>query len=90
MRQFVDWWIDNRQVAYGDFGGGISDDTDLLQQWPGLALMGVEPDRINTSLRALTEAVYRNGLMTDGLATIVTDELHAYEDGINSNAERLY
>ena len=41
VHHFVDWWIDNRQVAYGDFGGGISDDTDLLEQWPGLALMGV-------------------------------------------------
>ncbi|WP_163616148.1 hypothetical protein, partial [Klebsiella pneumoniae] len=27
-RRFVNWWIDNRQVPYGDFGGGISDDTD--------------------------------------------------------------
>ncbi len=35
VRQFVDWWIDERQVAYGDFGGGISDDSDLTQQWPG-------------------------------------------------------
>jgi hypothetical protein len=52
-RQFVNWWIDNRQVPYGDFGGGISDDTDLTQQWPGLALMGVDPDKINASLRAV-------------------------------------
>ncbi|MGQ7361726.1 hypothetical protein ACTGV6_10790, partial [Streptococcus suis] len=37
VRQFVTWWIDHRQVPYGDFGGGISDDTDLTQQWPGLA-----------------------------------------------------
>jgi hypothetical protein len=29
--------------TYGDFGGGISDDTDLTQQWPGLALMGDSP-----------------------------------------------
>ena len=89
-RQFVDWWIDNRQVPYGDFGGGISDDTDLTEQWPGLALMGVEPERINASLRALSDAAYRNGMITNGLGTIITDELHAYEEGLNSNAERLY
>ncbi len=90
VRQFVNWWIDNRQVPYGDFGGGISDDTDLLGQWPGLALMGVDPDRINASLRALSDAVYKNGMITNGLGTITTDELHAYEEGLNSNAERLY
>ena len=89
-RQFVDWWIDKRQVPYGDFGGGISDDTDLTQQWPGLALMGVEPDKINASLRALADAAYRNGMRVNGLGYITTDELHAYEEGLNSDAERLY
>ncbi|SFJ65901.1 Concanavalin A-like lectin/glucanases superfamily protein [Sphingomonas sp. NFR04] len=90
VRCFVDWWIDERQVPYGDFGGGISDDTDLTQQWPGLALMGIEPDKINASLRALSDAVFANGMRTNGLGTITTDELHAYEEGLNSDAERLY
>ena len=90
VRKFVDWWIDNRQVAYGDFGGGISDDTDLLEQWPGLALMGVEPDRLRASHTALADAAYKNGMFTNGLATIATDELHSYEDGINSNSEAMY
>ncbi|EJL22046.1 hypothetical protein PMI02_04832 [Novosphingobium sp. AP12] len=89
-RQFVNWWIDHRQVSYGDFGGGISDDTDLTQQWPGLALMGVDPDKINGSLLALSDAVYKNGMIVDGLSYISTDELHVYEEGINSDAERLY
>ncbi|RZF60523.1 LamG domain-containing protein [Sphingomonas populi] len=89
-RHFVDWWIDHRQVPYGDFGGGISDDTDLTQQWPGLALMGVEPDKINASLRALADAAYKNGMRVNGLGYITTDELHAYEEGLNSDAERLY
>jgi len=89
-RQFVDWWIDNRQVPYGDFGGGISDDVDLLEQWPGLALMGVDPDKINASLRALSDSVYKNGMRVNGLGYITTDELHAYEEGLNSDAERLY
>ena len=90
VRRFVDWWIDNRQVAYGDFGGGISDDSDLTQQWPGLALMGVQPDRLNASLTALSDAVYRNGMFSHGLSTIETDELHSYEEGINANSAMLY
>ncbi|MEO8114220.1 MAG: LamG-like jellyroll fold domain-containing protein [Phenylobacterium sp.] len=90
VRHFVDWWIDERQVDYGDFGGGISDDTDLTEQWPGLALMGVEPDRLRASQMKLADAAYRNGMFTDGLSTIVTDELHSYEEGINSNSEAMY
>jgi hypothetical protein len=90
VHRFVDWWIDNRQVPFGDFGGGISDDTDLLEQWPGLALMGVEPERLRASHTALADAAYKDHMFTDGLATIATDELHSYEDGINSNSEAMY
>jgi len=53
-------------------------------------LMGVEPDKINASLKALSDAVYRNGMRVNGLGYITTDELHAYEEGLNSDAERLY
>jgi len=90
VSNFVNWWVDERQSDYGDFGGGISDDTDLLQQWPGLILMGVQPDKLTASHDRLADAAHKNGMFTDGLSTIVTDELHAYEEGINSDAEAMY
>ncbi|KAF1691288.1 LamG-like jellyroll fold domain-containing protein [Pseudoxanthomonas koreensis] len=90
VRRFVEWWIDNRQVEYGDFGGGLSDDSDLVQQWPGLALMGVMPDRLNDSLTAVSDAIYRNEMFANGLSAIETDELHSYEEGINANSAMLY
>jgi hypothetical protein len=90
VRKFINWWIDERQVPFGDFGGGISDDTDLLEQWPALALMGDEPDKIARSHMALADAAYKDHMFTNGLATIQTDELHSYEDGINSNSEEMY
>ncbi len=33
VEQFVNWWIDERQIPDGEFGGGLSDDTDLAHQW---------------------------------------------------------
>lgn len=89
IRHHINWWIDERQVDYGDFGGGISDDSDMVQQWPGLALMGVDPDKINASITALADAAYNNGMFTNGLSTIETDELHVYEEGINTNSALL-
>lgn len=86
VRRFIEWWIDERQVEFGDFGGGISDDSDLSQQWPGLALMGVIPDKLNASITALADAAYANDMFAGGLSTIETDELHAYEEGINTNS----
>lgn len=86
VRSFVNWWIDHRQVD-GEFGGGLSDDTDLTNQWPGLALMGVDREKLTKSLSDMIEAVHANGMMTNGLGTIVTDELHVYEEGINAQSQ---
>jgi len=88
-RKFVDWWIDNRQIADGEFGGGLSDDTDLMNQWVPLALMGVEPARLAASQRRVLDATYANGMWSDGLSRIRADELHSYEEGINSVAQSL-
>jgi hypothetical protein len=90
VRKFIEWWIDKRQVPYGDFGGGISDDNDLTQQWPPLALMGDIPDKTTASLNALLDAAYKNDMMPLGLGKIKTDELHSYEEAINLKAEAMY
>src|SRR4051812_9630735 len=89
VKHFVEWYIDHRQSAYGDFGGGISDDVDLTNTWPGVALMGVDPDKLRTSLNRLLDAAYKNGMFTNGLPTIQADELHSYEEGINCLAQNL-
>jgi len=87
VRAFVLWYIDRRQVPYGDFGGGISDDTDMTNLWPGVALMGCEPEKVRRSLRNLLEAAFNNGMFTNGLGTNQADQLHSYEEGINCLAQ---
>ncbi|BFM05148.1 LamG domain-containing protein [Halioxenophilus aromaticivorans] len=92
-KAFVNWWIDHRQLtsgpAMGEFGGGIADDTDLTNHWVGLALMGVNYEKIRRSQRMLLQASYNNGLWQQGLNTLKTDELHAYEEGTNAVAQAL-
>lgn len=83
VKRFIMWWIDERQIENGEFGGGLSDDGDMTNQWPPLALMGVEPEKITDSVLREMEAFYENNMFTNGLPTIVTDELHVYEEGIN-------
>lgn len=82
VKSLVTWYIDHRQIDNGEFGGGISDDANLLNMWPGVALMGCEPEKIKESLHALLKAAFNNGLFTDGLPTIQTDDLHGNEEGI--------
>ena len=89
LKRLVNWFIDNRQIENGEFGGGLSDDGDLTNLWPGTALMGVAPDKIRASLLREMDAFYAQGMFTNGLSTIQTDELHSYEEGIQTLGQSM-
>ncbi|WP_255483921.1 LamG domain-containing protein [Granulicella sp. 5B5] len=89
LRSLIDWYVDNRQISDGEMGGGLSDDSDFFEWWPGLAMMGSNPGKLKTSLERGLEAIYNNGMFTNGLATAQYDELHSYEDGLNMLGESM-
>jgi len=89
LKRLINWYIDNRQISNGEFGGGLSDDSDFTEWWPGLALMGSTPEKIKASLWKEMDAMYAQHMFTNGLATIQTDELHSYEDGLNVLGESM-
>ncbi len=89
LKDQVNWWIDNRQISDGEFGGGLSDDTDYLNWWPGLAAMGAMPERLKASLEKTLDATFANGMWENGLAKAQYDELHSYEDGINTLGQSM-
>lgn len=82
VKRYIRWWIDKRQIANGEFGGGLSDDGDLTAWWPGPALAGYCPDKIAASLRLEMAAFYDQGMFSNGLCAIQTDQLHTLEEGI--------
>lgn len=89
FKRFVMWWIDNRQIQNGELGGGLSDDDDLTNCWPGAALMGCEPEKISNAVLRVLDAIYENGMFTGGLSTIQTDGLHAHEEGIEAQTQAM-
>ena len=60
----------------------MSDDGDLTNYWPPTAFMGATPAKLKASLLRELDAFYAQGMFTNGLSTIQTDELHSYEEGI--------
>ena len=54
-----------------------------------MPLMGVNPAKLRASLLRELDAFYAQGMFTNGLSTIQTDELHSYEEGINCLAQNL-
>jgi len=83
LKRLINWYVDNRQISNGEFGGGLSDDSDFLNWWPGLAFMGATPDKLKASLLKTLDTMYEQKMFTNGLATAQYDELHSYEDGLN-------
>jgi len=88
-RYFLNWWIDNRQIENGEFGGGLSDDGDFANCIPALPLMGVDTEKFTDSMHRLMDAYYNNGMFTNGLNTILTDALHVSEEGTNVQPELM-
>ena len=40
VNRFIMYYIDKRQISNGEFGGGLSDDGDLLNLWPVVSFLG--------------------------------------------------
>lgn len=98
LEKIINYYIDNRQIANGEFGGGLSDDDDFTNMFAGTAFMGIEPEKTMKSLQLFMAAFYDNErdpyyaslrqkslpMFTNGIATITTDLLHAYEEGVEA------
>ncbi len=80
---FVYWWIEHRQAPNGEFGHGLGDDTDLVNDWVSLSNISDVDGRIADSVRRLADTCYET-LIQDGINRRTTDPLHAYEDGVNA------
>ena len=83
-RHCIEWQIDNRQIENGEFGGGLSDDSDFGNFMPPLALLGVIPEKIEASLSRMMEAIYDNDMLVNGMPKIQADALHTWEEGTNT------
>ncbi len=84
IRRIAEWWLEERLVPTGEFGGRVGDDTDLYQQFADLPLLedggvGARIRENGARLAELADSVHLRG----GINLHATDALHAYEEGIN-------
>ncbi len=84
MRRLLDFFIDERQIENGEFGGGLSDDGDFTTIWAAGAAMGIKPEKVKRSLFKNCDAFYDQGMFTNGLPSLQTDQLHSSEEGLIS------
>lgn len=84
VRRIAEWWLHERLVPTGEFGGAVGDDTDMYQQYADLPFFeeGGVGGRVRENGARLAELADRENLR-EGLNIHATDALHAYEEGIN-------
>lgn len=90
-REVPAWWLDNRLVPTGEFGGLVNDDTCMYQNYADFPMFeddGVAA-RIKRGAEALSDLAEEENL-DEGLNRRTMDPLHAYEEGINHNALLLW
>jgi hypothetical protein len=86
-RGIAQWWLNNRIVPTGEFGGGVGDDTDMYGEFSDLPFLengGVGAKVLEGGAR-LAELVDKKHIR-EGINLLMCDTLHAYEEGINHTA----
>ncbi|MFN3420431.1 MAG: hypothetical protein ACK40X_01725 [Armatimonadota bacterium] len=90
-RGVAKWWLDNRLVPTGEFGGEVGDDTDMYQNYADLPMFedGEFVQRLKDAARRLM-ALAEQTTLEQGINKRTMDPLHAYEEGLNQEALLLW
>ncbi|HPF02553.1 MAG TPA: hypothetical protein PLV06_12855 [Bacteroidales bacterium] len=79
LTRLIHWWVDNRQISDGQFGGGWGDDVEMWRVWVPL-LFAFDDDKAIKSQEKLFNGLYRLSRMQKGYTTIMTDVEHTAEE----------
>ena len=79
LADVIHWWISERQLADGQFGGGWGDDVEMWRWWIPV-LIAFDDPVVNAAQERLSEGVFRQPHMRQGFTSRVTDVEHSNED----------
>ncbi|MFN8005847.1 MAG: hypothetical protein U0V70_02220 [Terriglobia bacterium] len=83
FKDILDWWMKKRALPTGEWGDGLTQDTTLLSNWAGIAMMDSSVGPAKKELLATAEACYRMGLLKEGMGASLSEPLQQYRMGIN-------
>ena len=89
LTDIIHWWIDNRQVSDGQFGGGWGDDVEMWRKWIPV-MVAFEDPKINDSQTLLAEGLFKLDRMKGGYTNKLTDVEHSAEDSADSCTAMLH
>ena len=79
LREIIHWWIDNRQLEHGGYGGGWGDDCEMWRWWAPL-LIGFEDPKITDAQEKLSKGLLALPRLKGGYTNRMTDVEHTAEE----------
>ncbi|MEO1998754.1 MAG: hypothetical protein ABGZ17_26205, partial [Planctomycetaceae bacterium] len=79
LTELVHWWIDERQLEDGQFGGGWGDDVEMWRFWSPL-LIGFDDPKIAAAQERISSGLLSHPRMKHGYTNIMSDVEHTAED----------
>ncbi len=83
LTELIHWWIDERQLADGQFGGGWGDDVEMWRFWSPL-LVVFDEDKIAAGQKRISEGLFALPRMKEGYTSIMSDVEHTAEDSADT------
>ncbi|MBI4582657.1 MAG: hypothetical protein HY717_01295 [Planctomycetes bacterium] len=79
LTDIICWWIDERQLPDGQFGGGWGDDVEMWRWWAPVLLAFDDP-KVNAAQERLSSGIFLQPHMRLGFTSRLTDVEHSNED----------
>lgn len=89
LADVIHWWIDNRQVEDGQFGGGWGDDVEMWRWWTPILVAFDDPAIIKAQTQ-LSRAILDEPHMKHGYTSNMSDVEHTAEDTGDSITPMLF
>ena len=83
LREIIHWWIDERQLEDGQFGGGWGDDVEMWRWWVPVMVPFDDP-KIRDAQERISRGMFRQPHMAAGFTSRLTDVEHATEDSADT------
>ncbi|MSU66819.1 MAG: hypothetical protein EXS38_12135 [Opitutus sp.] len=83
LTDIIHWWIDERQLADGQFGGGWGDDVEMWRWWIPVMVPFDDP-KIRGAQERISRGMFSQPHMEAGFTSRLTDVEHSTEDSTDT------
>jgi len=89
LTDILHFWIDQRQVADGQFGGGWGDDVEMWRHW-STVLIGFDDPKVNAAQTKISNGLFALNRMKGGYTSHMTDVEHSGEDSGDTGTAMMH